>query len=342
MRFVRELTREERQELKRMTQQEVGRVAMRAHMILLSAKRYTVPQIADIHQTSDVTIYAWFDRFDADGTPGLYDRPRSGRPPKVDDETEQAMDDAVSQSPTDLGYNFTYWTVPLLTQHLQCTLEKTLCPETVRHTLHDLGFRWRRPRWAAPHDDPEAARLMWLICNAIFRADDETIILVEDETIFKRLPLLRRMWMRQGQQVRIPTPLQNDDFCLYGSLELFSGQCHYAFFDKTNSDSTIAYLEQLNDCYSGRDILLIWDQASYHTSRKVEDWLADHPNITVFYLPKRSPQLNPVEAIWRLLKNRVAANLTRTLDAIQSACELFFEQHHSHDLLRMAGLLPIS
>jgi transposase len=325
-----------------MTQQEVGRVAMRAHMILLSAKGYTVPQITDIYQTSDVTIYTWLDRFDAEGPEGLYDRPRGGRPPKVDDETGQAIDDAVSQSPTDLGYNFTYWTVPLLTQHLQRTLEKVLCPETVRQTLHALGFRWRRPRWVASHDDPEAARLMWLICDAILRAADETIVLIEDETIFKRLPPLRRMWMRQGQQVRIPTPLQNDDFCLYGSLELFTGQHIYAFFDKINSDATIAHLEQLVERYSGRDILLIWDQASYHTSRKVEDWLADHPNVTVYYLPKRSPQLNPVEDIWRLLKNRVAANLTRTLDAIRSACELFFEQHHSHDLLRTAGLLPTS
>ncbi len=325
-----------------MTQQEVGRVAMRAQMVLLSAKGYTIAQITDIHQTTDVTVYTWFDRFDVEGPVGLYDRPRSGRPSKVDDETRQALDDTVSQSPSDLGYNFTCWTVPLVTQHLYQQFEKVLCPETVRQTLYDLGFRWRRPRWAAPHDDPQAAQRMRAICEAILQADNETVILIEDETIFKRLPPLRQMWMRKGQQARITTPLQNDYFALYGSLDLFTGDCFYAFFDRTNSQTTISYLEQLVEHYPDRTILLIWDQASYHLSGKVRDWLADHPAITVFSLPKRSPHLNPVEAIWRLLKNRVAANLTRTLDAIRTACDLFFDQHCSHDLLRIAGLLPNS
>ena len=342
MRFVREPTKDERQKLTQMTRQEIGRVAMRAQMILLSTKGYTVPQIADIHQSSDVTVYTWFDRFDEEGPAGLSDRPRSGCPPKVDEKTKQAIDDSVSQSPTDLGYNFTHWTVPLLTQHLIEQFEKALCSETVRQTLYDLDFRWRRPRWAAPHDDPDAAQCMWAICQAIFQADEKTVVLIEDETIFKRLPPLRQMWMRKGQQFRIPTPPQNDYFALYGSLELFTGECCYAFFDKTNSETTIAYLEQLIERYPDQTILLIWDQASYHRSGAVTTWLADHPRLTMFFLPKRSPQLNPVEALWRLLKNRVAANLTRTLDAIRLACDLFFEQHLARDLLRSAGLLPNS
>jgi transposase len=56
-------------------------------------------------------------------------------------------------------------------------------------------------------------------------------------------------------------------------------------------------------------------------------------------LPKKSPQLNPTEMIWRHLKDRVAANLTRTLEAIRSACETSFQQLSSSNLLQMAGLL---
>ena len=78
MRFVRDPSKVEREELERMTRQEVGRVAMRAHMILLSAQGYTVPEIVEIHDTSNITVYKWFDRFDARGPEGLYDLPRSG------------------------------------------------------------------------------------------------------------------------------------------------------------------------------------------------------------------------------------------------------------------------
>lgn len=304
MRFARQPTEEEREELERMTQQEVGRVALRAQMILLSAREFTAPEIADIQNTSDVSVYKWLDRFDEEGPEGLYDRPRSGRPPKVDEETEQVIEETMSEPPTEEGYNFTCWTVPLLTEHLQQTLGKTFCPETIRRALHALGFRWRRPRWAVMREDPQEAELMWAIWEAVASA----------------------------------TPDHNEDICLYGVLELNSGETFHAYHDKGRSDYTIAYLKQLLDRYPQRPILLIWDQATYHTSGAVEEWLAEHPRITTMELPKYAPELNPVEHIWRQLKDRAAANLTRSLQSIQDACDRFFQQHCSDEILKMAGL----
>lgn len=337
-RFVRTPSEEERQELERMTRQAVGRVALRAHMILLSGQGYTVPEIEEIHDTTDETIYKWFDRFDAEGPAGLYDRPRSGRPPKVNDETQEVLEQAVTQSPLELGYNFTHWTVPLLCQHIAETVGQVLCHETVRTALHALGFRWRRPRWAVSRKDPKAAERMAHICEAILTADEDTAILVEDESLFKTLPPLRRMWMRIGQQVRVPTPDQNDDFYLYGALELQTGESVTASFDKAVSDHTLTFLEQVLARYSEREVLLIWDHASYHTSKKVHAWIDEHDRLTVLWLPKYAPEENPMELIWRHLKDRVAANLTRTLEAIEAACQTFFRRHHPVDLLQMAGL----
>lgn len=342
VRSARQPTQSERIELERMTQQEVGRVALRAQLVLLSARQVTVPEIADIQQISDVTVYKWLDRFDAEGPAGLYDRDRSGRPPKVDRQTEQAIEETLLEPPPEQGYNFTYWTIPLLGQHLQQTLNKGLCHETIRTTLHRLDFRWRRPRWAVQRTDPQTWARMQAIGQAVFRASTGTRILLEDETILKTLPPLRRMWMRLGQQLRIPTPHQNDDLYLYGVLDLHQGHCFHACYDKGNSQATIAYLEQLLEHYPSQAILLIWDQARYHTSRLVQDWLADQPRLTTMLLPKYAADLNPIESIWRQLKNQVAANLTRSLEAIQDACHLFFEQHRPSDLLRMAGLLANS
>ena len=148
--------------------------------------------------------------------------------------------------------------------------------------------------------------------------------------------------MRRGQQLRVPTPVQNDDLYLYGVLELNSGQTFHAFYDKGNSQATIAYLEELLAYHPEQPILLIWDQARYHTSQMVQKWLAAHPRLTTMLLPKYAAELNPIESIWRQLKNQVAANLTRSLDAIQAACDRFFEQHLPADLLRMAGLTAVS
>ena len=339
MRNIGQLRAAEKEELERMTQQEVGRVALRAQMTLLSARGFSVPDIANIQSTSDVTLYKWLDRFEAEGPGGLYDRPREGRPPKVDEHIEEVVEESLAQPPTEQNYNRTYWTVPLLVEHLKRTVEESFCAETIRSLLHRLGFRWRRPRWAVMRDDPQEAERMWAIAQAILTAEAETVVLIEDETIFRSLPPLRKMWMKLGQQVRIPTPFQNEDTCLYGALELDEGECVYAFHDKAESKNTIAYLEQLLAHYPHRPILLIWDQANFHTSNLVDEWLADHPRITTMLLPKYAPDLNPLEDIWQVLKDRVAANLTRSIEAIEAACVRFFDEHQPADLLRMASLL---
>lgn len=74
----------------------------------------------------------------------------------------------------------------------------------------------------------------------------------------------------------------------------------------------------------------------------VNDWLEDHPRITTLLLPKYASDLNPVESIWRQLKDQVAANLTRSLDALKEACDRFFAQSMPSDLLTTAGLLASS
>jgi hypothetical protein len=56
-RTVREPTDEEIEELSRMKRQEVGRVAMRAHMVLLSVRDYSPSTIADLHGVSHPTVY---------------------------------------------------------------------------------------------------------------------------------------------------------------------------------------------------------------------------------------------------------------------------------------------
>ena len=338
MRFVRDPTPQEQAELERMTRQEIGRVAMRAQMILLSARHSTAPEIAEIQDVSRVTVYTWLDRFDAEGPAGLYDRPRSGRPPEIDDAAQQCLATALARTPEAYGYPATIWTTALLRHLLACRQAIQVCADTVRRALHALGYRWRRPRWAIEHADPDAAyRLERLIC-ALETATVGTVCLVQDETKFKSLPPLRRMWMRRGDQVRVPTPKQNHHVYSYGALNLVTGEWQDRFSPKANSAATLTFLNHLLGQYPEQRILLIWDQATYHRSHQIQNWLRRHPRITALFLPKYAPELNPVEHIWRVVKQRVAANVTRTLDAIKDAYRSFFEQQSPASLLQTAGV----
>jgi hypothetical protein len=87
------------------------------------------------------------------------------------------------------------WTVALLSEYVKEKLKVRVCNDTLRRTLHELGFRWRRPRWAVEREDPQAAALMAAITQAVWKADAQTMTWVEDETKFRALPPLRNMWM---------------------------------------------------------------------------------------------------------------------------------------------------
>src|SRR5436309_15489083 len=76
------LTAGQRRALKALSRRAVGRVALRAQMVLLSARGYTVPQIAEIFEVGEDVVREWLHRFQERGPDGLEDRPRPGRPPK--------------------------------------------------------------------------------------------------------------------------------------------------------------------------------------------------------------------------------------------------------------------
>lgn len=92
----------------------------------------------------------------------------------------------------------------------------------------------------------------------------------------------------------------------YGSVDVVSAEFYLQAYPKGNSTYMVEYLKYLVSLHPKSKLLLIWDKASYHTSKKVREFLTqingDVPEaerkIQIEWLPTASPQLNPVEDIW--------------------------------------------
>lgn len=71
----------------------------------------------------------------------------------------------------------------------------------------------------------------------------------------------------------------------------------------------IAFLRQLRRFLRGRRLLLLWDRATIHRSKKVRSYLDRlHGQIEVAYLPAYAPELNPIEYLWGYWKRTELAN----------------------------------
>lgn len=132
------------------------RVRHRADALLALARGRTVEETAQAMGCCTKRIRVWRRRFLAEGRTGLADRPRPGRPPKLDAQARALLETALANSPLDSGYPVTVWTVADLTDLLGrrgCVV----CATTVWRTLHALGYRYRRPRHDLTHrQDAEA------------------------------------------------------------------------------------------------------------------------------------------------------------------------------------------
>ena len=337
--YVHSLSDEEKRRLKQMTRQQVGRVAERARMILLSNRGYTIQQIAETLECSVKTIRSWLSRYEAEGYDGLLDEPRTGRPGIVDEEVKTAIEKDMKKLPSDLGYIAAFWTVGLLCMHLVKTLGIKVSKSTVRRCLHGLDYAFNRPRIAPNPNDPKAGIKIHNIVQTIANAPKNAVFLCEDESTFRLLPLIRSMWMKVGQQLRIVVPSGwNKCFRVFGALNIRTGEWHYRIFDKACSSQFISFLGDLLHAYPGSPIYVILDNSSIHHSQETEAWLSLHPRIKLLPLPKRSPQMNPVEKIWWKCKDFAAANRYLSMERLKQACRDFFASRSPDDLLRLTSL----
>ena len=100
MKFVRELAIEQQQQLQSLVKtSSTFRVRQRAHAILLSSRGYTIEALADIFSAHRNTISEWIDAWHDAGIDSLEDAPRSGRPPLLGPEGEQALLDELEINP---------------------------------------------------------------------------------------------------------------------------------------------------------------------------------------------------------------------------------------------------
>jgi len=88
--FVTPLTEAQQQRLKEIQKTDSAhRTRMRAHAVLLSARGYSLDQIADIYQQDRDRVSLWLDWWNEYEYDGLADDPKSGRPATLADEDSQ-------------------------------------------------------------------------------------------------------------------------------------------------------------------------------------------------------------------------------------------------------------
>jgi transposase len=160
--------------------------------------------------------------------------------------------------------------------------------------------------------------------------DPEVDVWAMDEVHFQQHGSRCRMWI--PPEVKDPVVLHHPtrkSVGFFGAVRLRDGKfISSREKDTFNAQSTWTFLSRLRKASrrAGRRVVVIIDNAKYHHAKLHRQWRdKQEPDFTLAFLPPYSPELNPIERVWKLVRRLCLHNrYFATLEEVCVAAETQF------------------
>jgi transposase len=144
---------------------------------------------------------------------------------------------------------------------------------------------------------------------------DEVEAWCEDEARFGLQPVLRRVWAPKGERPVAGVAPDYEWLWMYAAAHPASGESFWLSLPRLDGEMTQLFLDEFAKAYAvaGKQIILVWDGAPAHRAKS----LRVPERITLVPLPAYTPELNPAETLWPLVKEGVANESFKELGALE-------------------------
>lgn len=304
----------------------------RSAVITLAKEGHSRNEIAAAIPCSEKTVTLWTQR----GT--VEDVPRAGRPRA----TDEATDDRIADLAEERKF--------ITPKQIRSELELDVSARTVRRRLDEVGLHGRVARAEYPFDERDLRRrLSFAEGYANWSEADWERVIFSDETHIE-------VWGRSRVWVQRPSGAAFDAeyltnrvphsdrvslwgcFCArgVGQAEVFVG-----VFDARKYMDILQHnlLQTALHFYPREQWWFQQDNAPQHTARAAQQWFHQH-GVSLIDFPPYSPDLNPIENLWAVLKNRVEQRLARTIDEVERVLKEEWESLDATLLTALAHSMP--
>jgi hypothetical protein len=132
----------------------------------------------------------------------------------------------------------------------------------------------------------------------------------------------------------IATVAQNyDDFSLYGAVEPSPGSSFFLELPWLNTVTFQLWVDHFAAAFPASFNGRLLDNGAFHKAKALQ-WPAHGAPI---FLPPYSPELNPIERLWRDLKDQLADCTVRTLDELSEGVGRILRSHSQAALQSLTG-----
>ena len=149
------------------------------------------------------------------------------------------------------------------------------------------------------------------------KASGKVRLMFEDEAGFGRINKPKRCWCSKGIRPSVPCHHIREYRYAFGAVEPTTGEHFFLIMPYCDTICMNAFLRELSKEYPEDQILLVCDGAAWHKSKG----LVVPDNISLLYIPPYTPEMNPIEQIWKQLRsmgfrNEVFKTLEHVVDRL--------------------------
>jgi transposase len=115
-------------------------------------------------------------------------------------------------------------------------------------------------------------------------------------------------WIKKGVRKEIPANTGRARLNLSGIIDVVTHNIVIQEDQTLNAESTIRFFQKIEETYPDkRKVHVFCDNAPYYRNKAVKQYL-ETSKVCLHFLPPYSPNLNPIERLWKWMKERVIYN----------------------------------
>jgi transposase len=294
------LNDQERTQLKIQHKQERdGRVRDRIKAVLLYDKGWSSQQIAEALFISDQAVRNHIDDY----------KISSKLNPESGGSNEKLSQKQSEQLVVHLREH-TYLYVKDIIAYVQATFGIIYTVPGMRTWLQRHEFSYKKPA-VVPGKANKEQQQEWLAAYEKLRQalpGDETICFTDGVHPTHNVQPAYG-WIKKGVRKEIPANTGRSRLNLSGAIDVVSHNVVIQEDQTLNAESTIRFFQKVEEAYPcKRKVHVFCDNAPYYRNKAVGQYLTTS-KIVLHFLPPYSPNLNPIERLWKWMKERVIYNV---------------------------------
>jgi transposase len=311
-----ELTQEQMAELRAVvnSREVPAVVATRARIVLWKAEGRRRKDVAELAGVSLPTVDRWLDRYAADGLAGLEDHKRGAGREQVP-AWVRARILALTRTSPPAQTGLSHWSSREMAAYLKRT-------EGVSVSWHYVAKLWREhdlrphrqgtfklskdPRFADKVADVVGLYLDPPAGAVVLSIDEKTQVQALDRTQ-PMLPIDFGLTEKRTHDYR-----RHGITNLFAALNVGTGQVTADCHPHRTGKAFLAFLRKAVKPHAGKQIHVVLDNLSTHTTPEVNAWLARNPNVTFHFTPVGSSWINQIETWFGIITRQAIRRGTFT------------------------------